>query len=221
MALTADPFRVYEAEELGRDGYPLAWSRIGPDGEPAIKELVREQAGHRCVRCGHPYRKGEHGNGEWSPCDERCRHQGPFRVSLGAGVPKLIPAPPHGELPSQADGSYRLWAVDPRPTVEAAWRILTVHHLSGHWRNTAEAKRDCRWFNLVALCQVCHLQIQGKVVMERPWPWEHSGWMKPYVAGFYAVTFAGVELSRPEVEARLDELLSLGARESAVERMPV
>lgn len=32
--------------------------------------------------------------------------------------------------------------------------VLTVHHLN---RN----KADCRWENLVALCQRCHLRIQA------------------------------------------------------------
>ena len=76
-------FRVYAPEECGKDGYPFAWHgkqlvddlEIGlmtlRGGVPAIKDLVREQAGNRCVRCGHPYKKGM---GEWSPCDEHCRH---------------------------------------------------------------------------------------------------------------------------------------------------
>ena len=33
-------------------------------------------------------------------------------------------------------------------------RCLTVHHLNGD-------KADCRYENLVALCQVCHLHIQA------------------------------------------------------------
>jgi hypothetical protein len=92
-------------------------------------------------------------------------------------------------------------ALSPTP-VEARWRILTVHHLNGD-------KYDCRWWNLAALCQRCHLTIQGKVQMARVWPWEHSEWFKPYVAGYYAWAYLGEELSREEVEARLDELLAL------------
>jgi hypothetical protein len=87
--------------------------------------------------------------------------------------------------------------------VEASrWRILTVHHLDGN-------KANCRWWNLAALCQRCHLTIQGKVQMARVWPWEHSFWFRPYAAGFYAATYLGEELTRSEVEARLDELLAL------------
>lgn len=37
-----------------------------------------------------------------------------------------------------------------------------------------------------------------------------STWFLPYVAGYYAATIAGEHLTRPEVEARLAELLTLG-----------
>jgi hypothetical protein len=86
--------------------------------------------------------------------------------------------------------------------VEARWRILTVHHLDGN-------KGNCRWWNLAALCQRCHLQIQGKVQMARVYPWPHSEWFKPYVAGYYAWTYLGEDLTREEAEARMDELLAL------------
>ncbi len=39
--------------------------------------------------------------------------------------------------------------------------------------------------------------------------WEHSEWFKPYAAGYYAATYLGEELSRDEVEERMDELLGL------------
>jgi len=42
---------------------------------------------------------------------------------------------------------------------------------------------------------------------------------KPYVAGFYAWKYGGEELSRRQVEDRLEELLDLGRREESVERM--
>jgi 5-methylcytosine-specific restriction endonuclease McrA len=83
------------------------------------------------------------------------------------------------------------------------WRILTVHHLNG-------IKDDCRWWNLLALCQRCHLSIQGRVNPERPWVMtEHTPWFRPYVAGFYAAKYLGVDLERAEVMERLDELLGL------------
>lgn len=180
-------FRLYEPHELGRDGYPSAWHEL-------VKHQVREDAGHRCIRCLHPYRRGEHGRGEWSPCDERCLHSGPIRSRRGhqpwieAGT-NLLP------------GRAAQMAAQGRE-VEAQWRILTVHHLDG-------CKANCRWWNLAALCQRCHLQIQGKVQMARVWPWEHSEWFRPYVAGYYAHCYLGEDLSRAETEARLDELLAL------------
>ena len=57
--------------------------------------------------------------------------------------------------------------------------VLTVHHLDLN-------KSNCAWWNLVALCQRCHLQIQHKIVMERYWMFDHSSWFIPYVAGYYA-----------------------------------
>jgi len=71
---------------------------------------------------------------------------------------------------------------------------------------------NCVWWNLVALCQRCHLQIQAKVVMEQVWPFEHSEWFKPYAAGWYAYKYLGQQLSRAEVERHLDELLALEQR---------
>jgi hypothetical protein len=178
--------RVYtRPEEIGKDGYPLAWHKcptcLGDGcsecgGEGSAKDLVRALAGHRCVRCGHPYRKGAHGKGEWSPCDEQCTHAGSFR--------------------------HRPHESEPCDIVEAQWRILTVHHLTMD-------KADLRWWNLASLCQRDHLYIQGKVQMDRVWPWEHTAWFQPYAAGFYAWRYLGEELTREETLARLDELLAL------------
>ena len=171
-----DPHRVYSADECGKDGYPWAWHGIG-DGS-GVKHLVREQAGNRCVRCLHPY---ERGAGEWSLCDKRCIHRGPFRlVEYGGST-----------------------LVDKHRT-EAQWRILTVHHL----RRGADAKRDLRWWNLAALCQRCHLQIQGKVQMERIWPWPHSSWFQIYAAGWYAWVYEGRYVTREEAQERMEELLA-------------
>jgi glycosidase len=83
------------------------------------------------------------------------------------------------------------------------WRILTVHHLDGD-------KANCRWWNLAALCQRCHLTIQGKVKMDQTYIYPHSEWFRPYVAGYYAHTVLGLELSRAEVATRLAELLAAG-----------
>jgi 5-methylcytosine-specific restriction endonuclease McrA len=113
-----------------------------PEDWPEIAKAVKDAAGWKCVRCGHPH--------------------------------------------------------DP-----AAGYCLTVHHLDLDPAN-------CRWWNIPALCQRCHLSVQARVVMERPWMLEHTGWFKPYVAGYYAFTVLGEDLARDRVEARLDELLAAG-----------
>ena len=181
--------RVYAPDECGKDGYPSAWHK----GEPAIKDLIRELAGHRCVRCCHPFRVGKT-KPEWSPCDNICRHDGPMRGWSEYGDPVSEKTEAANLLDLLRCGDLSL--------VEAAWRVLTVHHLTGE-------KADCRWWNLAALCQRCHLQIQGRVRMEQVYPHEHSDWFKPYAAGYYAATYLGEDLTRQETEARLDSLLAL------------
>jgi hypothetical protein len=79
---------------------------------------------------------------------------------------------------------------------------LTVHHLDMDPSN-------CRWWNLAALCQRCHLQIQAKVVMERVWMFEHTPWFKPYVAGYYAF-HAGLPDDEATVAQHIDALIALG-----------
>jgi hypothetical protein len=188
-----DLFRVYE--HAGPDGYPPEWNRT-------IKYEVRARAGHRCVRCHHPYIGAkdavmlgvEKSPGRWSPCDNQCTHAGPVRWRL-MDSPDVWTVEP----------DYLLHG-DPDLVVEAEYRILTVHHLNGN-------KLDCRWHNLVALCQRCHLLIQGKVRMDREWIRQHSDWFKPYAAAFYAWKYLGEELTREQTEARLDELLALELRE--------
>lgn len=145
--------------------YPPDWK--------SINASVCEAVGHRCIRCNHPYRKGTHGKGEWTPCDDLCSHGKPVRL-----------------------------CANPEDGWEAQWRILTVHHFDGN-------KSHCEWFNLLALCQRCHLQIQGTVDPDIPYFLEHSPWLKPYVAGWYAKKYLGETLTREEVDARLHELLSL------------
>ena len=84
----------------------------------------------------------------------------------------------------------------------ASGHVLTVHHLDGD-------KANCRWWNLAALCQRCHLYIQGTVKMDQPFFLEHTDWMKPYAAGFYAFKYLREELPRDQVEAWMEELLAL------------
>lgn len=80
-----------------------------------------------------------------------------------------------------------------------AGRMLTVHHLDLN-------KSNCAWWNLAALCQACHLSIQGRVVMERPFMFEHSEWFRPYVAGYYA-HLRGLPEDRESVLANMADLL--------------
>lgn len=165
--------RVYAADEtVDADGYPLAWCRIeGLDF--GIKDVVRASAGHRCVRCGHPYTKGEHGDGQWTPCDSLCSHPR-FDIEV----------------------MYEEETGEPY----AMWRILTVHHVNG-------VKTDCRWWNLLSLCQRCHLRIQGRVILERAFIFEHSNWFKPYAAAWYSLKYLSDEIAREEAISRQDELL--------------
>lgn len=55
---------------------------------------------------------------------------------------------------------------------------LTVHHLDND-------KSNCERWNLAALCQRCHLHIQGKVFMPQFYMLEHSDWFKLHVDGYY------------------------------------
>jgi len=86
-------------------------------------------------------------------------------------------------------------------------RILTTHHFDGDKANDA-------WWNLLALCQVCHLKVQAKVDPDIPFFLEHSQWAKPFVAGFYAWKYEGRMITREEAESRLDELLAHEFRET-------
>lgn len=85
----------------------------------------------------------------------------------------------------------------------ATGHVLTVHHLDGK-------KNNCRWWNLLALCQRCHLKIQARVVPERPWLFAHSEWFIPYVCGFYASHFGGQEITREVAVADPGRWLHLG-----------
>lgn len=131
--------------------YPANWKEIAKD--------VKDAAGWKCVRCGHP--------------DDY-------------------------KLPPELRKGYG----------------LTVHHLDIDPSN-------CAWWNIPALCQKCHLQIQHKVVMEQPFMFPHSEWFKPYVAAYYAVVegllpmtrnyYDSLVISRREfVEQWMEYFLKLG-----------
>ena len=78
---------------------------------------------------------------------------------------------------------------------------LTVHHLDMNPAN-------CAWWNLLAVCQKCHLHIQARVVLEQVWMFDHSQWFKPYVAGYYAHLMHLPE-SRDAVAGQEDRLIRL------------
>lgn len=209
--------RQYAPEECGPDGYPFAW-HLGsaikpvPGGPcettgcggtllPAIKDYVREEAGHRCERCHHPYPPGiaeTHPRGEWTPCDEQCEEHSADGARLVDAVGVVIAEGRGNAVVVKSDLSY----VPVEPIhYEAQWRILTVHHLDGD-------KSNCRWWNLAALCQRCHLVIQGRVRMEQLYVLEHTEWFKPHAAGYYALKYCDQELTREETMAQLDDLLA-------------
>ena len=96
-----------------------------------------------------------------------------------------MPRSPHvGEYPANWDAIAK--AVKDR----AGWKcercgwgndqrtghVLTVAHLDN-------VKSNCEDWNLAALCQRCHLHIQGKVSMFQEWMFGHSEWMQPHVEG--------------------------------------
>lgn len=88
------------------------------------------------------------------------------------------------------------------PHEPATGYTLTVHHLD-------LSPANCRWWNLAALCQRCHLTIQAKVVMERVWYLPHSEWFKLYAAGYYAHMHELPD-DREFVSHHVDELIALG-----------
>lgn len=121
-----------------------------PDDWPAIAQAVKEAAGWRCIRCGHPH--------------------------------------------------------DP-----VAGYTLTVHHCDLN-------KSNCRWWNLLPLCQRCHLSIQHKLYLDRPWLMvEHSAWFKPYAGGFFAWKYLGLDLTQDQVEADIERFVGLERRHFGLE----
>lgn len=94
------------------------------------------------------------------------------------------------------------------PHDPATGYTLTVHHLTMN-----KSEPFAHWWAFAVLCQRCHLSIQAKVDLNRPWVMaEHSTWFKPYIAGAYAHKYLGLALSRDEVMARLDDLLAIERR---------
>lgn len=70
------------------------------------------------------------------------------------------------------------------PNHQQSGHVLTVHHLDGN-------KANCESWNLAALCQRCHLKIQGRVKMNQLFFAEIidvSEWFKPHLEGFLLST---------------------------------
>mgnify|MGYP003643529883 CR=1 FL=1 len=58
--------------------------------------------------------------------------------------------------------------------------VLTVHHLDGD-------KANCEPWNLAALCQRCHLTIQGRIRMEQDFMeaiLPVADWFQPHLDGY-------------------------------------
>lgn len=91
----------------------------------------------------------------------------------------------------------------------SAENVLTVHHLDND-------KTNVEPWNLAALCQRCHLHIQGKVNMFQDYMFEHSPWMMPHVHGRNAALANG-DWPRPNYKAAgqaMAEEACLSAREA-------
>lgn len=169
----------------------------------ALHNAVRDSVGNRCIRCGHPQ-----GDRFWMTADvERV-------IELEAMLSVSVYEKYGGSTwtPSMstqsADGPWMVVALakcDERCThpEDGKLRILTVHHLTGQ-------KDDNRWWNLLALCQSCHLTIQGKVIPEQSYLHPHSPWFVPYVCGFYAATIGQQDITREEADADPHRYLKLG-----------
>lgn len=170
-------------------GYPPEW--------PAVSLQTKIDAGFRCVRCRHPNGRLILPNvdeavyaklleAEWGIPVQSFR----FYTDPIAGIWLR-----HHLIPCDEQCTH-----DPEIRDH---RILTVHHLDG-------VKPNLAWWNLAALCQRCHLVIQGRVDMWQTYAHPHTPWFYPYVAGFYAKTILGQDLTREEVDLDLLRLLSAG-----------
>jgi hypothetical protein len=146
----------------------------------AVSAAAKADAGDRCVRCGHPNGDTQRRATAWDAVESADPGL------RGESIKHLVPC--DDRCTHARDGKLR---------------VLTVHHLDGD-------KSNNRWWNLLPLCQVCHLQIQARVVPERPWLVQHSPWFVPYVCGFYARYYGGVDITRAEADADADRYLALG-----------
>jgi hypothetical protein len=133
---------------------------------PRISMATRDEAGWRCVRCGHPF---DRVTGRPLACDDRCD---PRRCRA-----KRI---------ADRGGAHN----------------YGVHHFDGDKANNA-------WWNRLALCNSCHLYVQGSVIPERAFMFHHSTWLLAYVCGYYAHA-KGVAITRAQAEAHPETWLRMG-----------
>lgn len=124
-------------------------------------------------------------------------------------------------MPRKGTGTYpEDWpAFSKKLKDEAGWKCVrcshphdpeTGHTLTVHHLTMAKDEPFAHWWAFLPLCQRCHLSIQSKVDLNRPWVMaEHSPWFRPYAAGWYAYRYLGEVLPRADVEARMGELLQL------------
>jgi hypothetical protein len=107
----------------------------------------------------------------------------------GTGLTKDMPASSNNYPPDWPDIAKRIkdaanWQCERCEAHHdpAQGYCLTVHHLDGD-------KSNCADWNLAALCQRCHLKIQGRVKMDQLFFLELmpiSGWFKKHYEGYLA-----------------------------------
>lgn len=129
----------------------------------------------------------------------RCRH--PF--DPGTGRP--MPCDADCDQRRGRGSSERLrhdYGLEQLKDVGSAFNI-GVHHADGDRGNN-------RWWNLWTLCNTCHLHVQARVILERPWLLDHTPWAIPYMCGFYAFYYGDLEISREQAAADPARWLAMG-----------
>lgn len=148
----------------------------------AVSRATKHVAGYRCVRCRHSF---DGDTGRPLPCTEDCDfRRGRTRHVAG------VDATPNGNIIAQVHS----------PDIPGL--NYGVHHLDGDKSNNA-------WWNLLALCNSCHLYVQASVIPDRPFLFTHSDWFIPYVCGYYAHV-AGLAITRQEADADPARWLAIG-----------
>jgi hypothetical protein len=162
----------------------------------ALHDAVRAEAGNRCIRCGHP-------KGDRQVMTTDAERVAKLEKTHAGVVVRRHWFDANGEFGWRVVIPARCDDICTHGRPDGTLRILTVHHLDGHKANNA-------WWNLLALCQVCHLQVQGKVIPEQPYLWPHTPWFIPYVCGFYAHYYGKQDITRAQAIADPERWLRLG-----------